>query len=131
VTSAGGCSINGEPITVLDTRGDFAILRVPTQSKSWLRIDCNGFVAGHSYTAIGFARALDTQTTVDIVSTGDRIGGFARLRGVFNVIPGQSGGPIVDPETGKVVGTVNVYNAERGDSGSTELRGTSVCRGAA
>lgn len=129
VTSLHQCLINGRPFKVIGTHGDFSILQLPTAETRWLALDCGGFVAGHRYTAIGYAHGLDTQTTVDIEATGESIGGFARLTGVFNAIPGQSGGPVVDADTGKVVGTVNVYNAQAGDTGSTELRGTSVCRG--
>jgi hypothetical protein len=47
---------------------------------------------------------------------------------VFNVIPGQSGGPITpEDEPDRVVGTVNVYDAAIGNSGSIALRDTPIC----
>lgn len=128
VTSLGGCAINGVPITVIETKGDFSVLLTNDVSDKWLRIDCGGFVKGRPYTAIGFARGLPVQTTVDVVATGDDLSGFARLWGVFTVIPGQSGGPIIDAESGKVVGTVNVYDAQRGNSGSMALKNSPVCQ---
>lgn len=128
VTNIGGCFINGEPIKVLRTKGDFALLYSDNVADKWLTVDCGGFQRGHSYIATGFARGLPIQTTIDIVDTGTSLGGFERLWGVFTVIPGQSGGAITDRDTGKVVGTINVYQAERGDSGSIPLKDTSICQ---
>ena len=120
--------IDGKPINVIEQSGDFTILSSDDTADKWLTIDCGGFVKGHMYVAEGFARGLTSLTTVDILATGETLNGFDRLWGVFTVIPGQSGGPIVDESTGKVVGTVNVYNAERGDSGSIALKDTPVCK---
>ena len=127
VTSLGGCFINGKPIHVIETKGDFAVLQSDDATDEWLRIDCSGFVSGHTYTAIGYARGLPVQTTVDVVATGETFNGFSRLWGVFTVIPGQSGGPVIDTSTGKAVGTVNVYDPQRGDSGSVALKDTPQC----
>ena len=127
VTILGGCVIDEKPIKVLKSEGDFSILSTEEKSDRWLRIDCSGFVAGRRYVAIGFARGRPTLTLLDMEGTGIIWKGFYRLNGMFNVIPGMSGGPILDAETGAVVGTVNVYNFERGDSGSTELKSTSLC----
>jgi hypothetical protein len=55
--------------------------------------------------------------------------GMAALVGVFTAQPGQSGGPIIDAETHKVVGTVNAADWESGATFSVELRGTSICGG--
>lgn len=127
VTSLGGCMIDGKPITVVGTSGDFAILSTGETASRWLTVDCSGFVAGRKYVAIGFARGVPTLTELDMTGTGIVWQKFYRLTGMFNVIPGMSGGPIIDAKTGKVVGTVNVHNFERGDSGSVELKETSVC----
>jgi len=127
VTSLHGCTINGAPFKVVQKQGDFTILSSDQKADRWLHIDCGGFVAGKIYEAEGFARGLDTLTTVDATATGEKLGGFARLVGVFTWTPGQSGGPVIDLTTGNVVGTVNVYNAERGDSGSVPLSTTPVC----
>jgi hypothetical protein len=131
VTSLGGCFIGGKPFTVKLHEGDFSILTMDQPASEWLKIDCGGFVANRRYEAIGYARGLDTLTEVDIHATGASADGFAILQGVFNVIPGQSGGPIVDPDTNKVVGTVNTFDAEDGLSGSVPLKDTPVCKGAA
>ena len=130
-TTHGDCSIRGEPFKVLETYGDFAILQQDKAAPKWLTIDCGGFVRGKTYRAIGFARGLPTQTEVEVRATGESFHGFSRLWGVFNIIPGQSGGVFLDAETGKAVGVINVYNAERGDSGSIALKDTIICGSAA
>jgi hypothetical protein len=122
-----GCTIGGKPFKIIHTKGDFAVLEMDQADNRWLRVDCSGFVKGKHYLALGYARGLDTQTEVEIEATGKTDGGQARLSGVFTVIPGQSGGPVMDMETGSVLGTVNTYVADYGLSGSVELKGTSVC----
>lgn len=127
VTSGKGCTINSEPVKVTYTHGDFTSFVSGDSSDKWLAIDCGGFVPKHHYIAIGYARDLDTLTSVDLTATGLNQGGEAILLGVFVVIPGMSGGPIVDAGTGSVVGTVNAYNQEVGASFSTPLKGTRLC----
>lgn len=131
VTDDQPCRAGGKPFRIVEQSGDFAVLAVDEPVTRWLRIDCGGFKAGDRYTAWGYARGLMTLTTVDIMAKGEMLFGFSRLWGVFNVIPGQSGGPISptdDPS--RVVGTVNVYDAARGDSGSMALKDTSLCASA-
>lgn len=127
VTSLSGCFINGKPFTVKHKNGDFSILSMDDKAPRWLAIDCNGFVAGRAYIALGFARGLPTLTEVDITATGRIEGEWSILQGVWTVIPGQSGGPIIDPTTGKVVGTINVFDARAGRSGSVALKSTAAC----
>lgn len=127
VTKNQGCFVGGKPFTVRHVKGDFSILHVEEPAKHWLAIDCKGFVAGKTYTAWGYARGLLTLTSIDSEARGDVRFGFSRLWGVFHWIPGQSGGPVIDPATGKAVGTVNVYDHRAGDSGSIELKGTAAC----
>jgi hypothetical protein len=127
VTSGEGCMIGGKPFKIIATKGDFSVLLSEITSDRWLQHDCGGFVGGRTYTAIGFARGLNSQTTIDAVAMGERIWGFERLWGVFTVIPGMSGGGFIDQSTGRLVGMVNVYEARRGDSGSVALKDTSIC----
>lgn len=127
VTALGGCAIDGEPIRVVESVGDFSILASLHRAERWLRIDCSGFAKDRSYVAIGYARGLPFQTSVETVATGNKINGIALLWGVFTFVPGQSGGPVIDPITNRVVGTVNSYNAQSGISGSTPLSDTPVC----
>jgi hypothetical protein len=128
VTSLEGCKIDGLRFQILQTKGDFTILETFDEGP-WLKIDCKGFVKDREYEALGYAMGLDTQTEVDLKATGDMFDGFARLWNVFTVIPGQSGGPMVDKLTGEAVGTVNIFNPESGDSGSVPLSETPVCKG--
>lgn len=128
VTDGAACYIGNKPFKVLSTENDFSVLRPAAPSKKWLRIDCEGFVPGNKYVAVGHARGLVTLTEVDLTATTRLAGGQTVLEGMWTVIPGQSGGPILDAETGKVVGTVNRYNMPTGESASVELRGTSLCQ---
>jgi V8-like Glu-specific endopeptidase len=129
VTHNEGCTINDRPFKELAQQGDFAVLSYDVSDAHWLPIDCGGFKKGHRYVAIGYARAKETLTEVEMDSLGISDDGRALLNAVFVVIPGMSGGPVVDSETGKVVGTVNTYDNSTGYSGSVELHGTSVCKG--
>lgn len=130
VVSGTRCQISGQPIHVdyKSRKADFAELS-DSRDGQWLKVDCGGFVAGHEYLAIGHARGIDELTSVKLVGTGFNDDGMARLTGVFTAQPGQSGGPIIDAETGEVVGTVNAANWEYGVTFSVELRGTWVCKG--
>lgn len=130
VTSNEGCEIKGQPIKVIETSGDFTILE-GAPSPVWLKIDCNGYQEGREYTAWGYARGLYTLTSTDLIATGELEWGLYRLWSVFTVIPGMSGGPNIDALTDKAVGTINTYNAGRGDSGSVQLKDTPICRGSA
>jgi hypothetical protein len=132
VTSASRCEIDGEPIHVIyaSPKADFSILS-DARSGKWLKVDCSGFVAGHRYVAVGHARAMDELTLVPMVATGSTFGSLSLLAGIFTAQPGQSGGPIMDAETGRVVGTVNTAEWSRGLTGSVELKGTSICGGSA
>jgi hypothetical protein len=128
VTSHRSCTIYGKPVKVLRAQGDFAIITTTPSDDRWMRIDCGGFVKGRKYLAVGYARGLSTLTVVEIEATGKTKEGLAQLWGVFTVVPGQSGGPIIDKETGRPVGTVNTYDDTVGLSGSVELKQTEVCR---
>jgi hypothetical protein len=131
VSGGKDCKINGEPLHVLRSGGkdgDLAVLQSERTATRWLTVDCKGFVKGKEYAALGYARGLDTQTEVDTKATGEDVLGMARLWAVFHAVPGQSGGPMVDRETWQPVGIVNVYNPERGDTGSVELKRTSICK---
>lgn len=127
VTDGEDCRINGRPIHIISKKGDFAVVSTGETFDRWLAVDCGGFVAGRKYVAIGFARGLSSQTSIDAEAMGTSIWGFYRLWGVFTVIPGMSGGGFIDEASGRLVGMVNVYDARRGDSGSVALKGTSVC----
>lgn len=130
VTNLPNCEIDGVPIRILYTseKADFSILWDNRPGK-WLKVDCNGFVAGRKYLAIGHPRDVDDLVIVPMIATGQTDHGEALLQGVFTAQPGHSGGAIVDAETGAVVGTINTGDWEDGLTGSVELKGTPICRG--
>lgn len=127
VTASGNCLIDGKPVSVMWHGGDFSMLE--GTPGPYLKIDCGGFVSGHRYLALGYARGIPALTAVDLVATGRTSGPFSILTGIFTVVPGQSGGPVIDLETGKVVGLVNVYDFQRAISGSLALSDTPLCKG--
>ena len=105
---------------------DYAILK--GGKGPFIKVDCGGFVKGKKYLAVGYARGAPYLTTVELTATGSNADGFAILSGIFTFIPGMSGGPVIDEETGKVVGLINVFQEPEGISGSVELKNTSVCK---
>lgn len=133
VTSARGqCFIGKQRIHIVYTSpsSDFSMLAA--DDGPFLSVDCGGFVKGRKYVAIGYARGQSPYTKIEMTATGAVANGFSVLTGMLTVIPGMSGGPIVDAETGKVAGTVNVDDFQDGRSGSVALSGTPICaKGAA
>lgn len=122
------CFIGRSPIKVTYASPDADFSMLEGDEGPSLKIDCGGFVKGRKYVAIGYARGRDYLTTVELTGTGVKQDGWSVLTGMLTVIPGQSGGPILDEETGKVVGTVNVENFEQGMSGSVALKDTPICK---
>jgi hypothetical protein len=131
VTKLRLCNIGGSPFAVTNQDGahDFAQMDTPTGVPNGFPIDCGGFVPGRWYWAIGYAGGAAFQTAVAIYATiytrtddGERI-----FVGMHTVIPGMSGGPVLDPATGAAVGTVNAYNSDYRLSFSRELKDTSAC----
>jgi hypothetical protein len=126
VTHFPACYIDGEKVKVTYTSGDFSIITV-SRPGSFLKVDCGGFVKGHKYLALGHPRGIDELVGVPMIATGQSNGGQAILSGIFEAQPGMSGGPIVDVDTLRVVGTVNTGNWEDGETGSVQLKDTAVC----
>ena len=128
VTSVGNCQINGKAIKVdYESKSkDFAIVSTEDDGGT-VRINCEGFVRGRKYEAWGHARGLDELTEVDLEGTGVTQSGFGVLKGIFTVIPGQSGGAVLDKETHALVGMVNAYDPAAGISYSIQLKDTSIC----
>lgn len=128
VTSDSGCTIGGQSyqIKYQGTKLDYSIL-TDDRTGPWIDVDCNGFVKGHTYIAIGHPRILAQSVAIPMVSTGMETGGEAVLVGILEAQPGMSGGAIIDAETLKVVGIVNMAEWEDGLTFSLELKNTSVC----
>jgi hypothetical protein len=132
VTSDHNCAIDGKPINIAYASRTEDFSELLGDEGPYLQIDCGGFVKDRRYIAFGHARGLPEVASVDLVATGLHApNGQALLSGILAVIPGQSGGPIVSADTGKVVGVVNAENYEEGLSWSLELKDTPVCRHAA
>jgi hypothetical protein len=128
VTKPGTCLIDGKPIKVSYASPDSDFSMIDGDAGKYLKIDCGGFVKGRQYVAVGYARGLSSLTAIELEATGETFDGYSVLVGMLTVIPGMSGGAVLDEETGKVVGTVNVYNFEQGWSGSVPLSETPVCK---
>jgi hypothetical protein len=128
VTSLTNCHT---PTKSIDARrdGDLDFSTAPFQARGGLPINCDGFKTGTYVWAIGYAGGFEWQTmtrlyvTYKIADNGMRI-----LLGRPTVIPGMSGGPILNA-AGQVVGTVNMYHSDLGLSFSVDLKDTSLCGG--
>lgn len=125
VTSLHGCHIGNMPVFPKpEGELDFSTIALPANG---FRINCQGFRDGEIYWAVGYAQGLPIQRMITLVGTGEHDpNGEAILIGYPTVIPGMSGGPIID-SGGRVVGTVNMYAIDYPLSFSRELKDTSVC----
>lgn len=129
VTSLHNCTIDGAPIAVTEQDGtrDFTRLDTHRAVPNGFRINCHGFIPGQWYWSVGFAGGKPYQTAIALYATyAHAANGLRVLIGPYAVIPGMSGGPVMD-RTGAVVGTVNAYIPGTGISLSRELKTTSVC----
>ena len=125
VTKLTNCTIDGQPITASqDTGLDFST--VASANKGGFKINCGGFVPGQWYFAVGYARGWKWQTMVMLMATYATESGQQELLGPPQVIPGMSGGPVLNA-AGEVVGTVNRYHNYFPLSYSQPLKGTSLC----
>ena len=127
VTSEPNCYIDGKPINLAYKSPDRDFSELVADDGPYLTIDCGGFVKGKRYLAIGYARGLPNLYTVELTGTGQTDSGESVLTGMVPVIPGMSGGPVIDEETGRVVGTTNMENFEEGLSWSVPLSSTPLC----
>jgi hypothetical protein len=129
VTAMHNCEVDGAKIAVTEQDGkrDFSRFDTEQGAPNGFRVDCSGFVPGQWYFAIGHALGKPYQTLIPLYATyakgpdGKRV-----LLGEYDVIPGMSGGPILNAE-GEVVGTINAYMPGTPISLSRELRDTSIC----
>jgi hypothetical protein len=130
VTRNTGCTIDGQPFSAVAEDGlDFSVVEIPTLRRlGGLKINCGGFHRGDYVYASGYAYGRPWQQMVILRATGQHDGNLAVLYGAPSVIPGMSGGPVMNAR-GEVVGTINRYMPFFPYSFSQELKGTSVCKG--
>lgn len=126
VTSQTGCAIDGTAIGSKQEDGDFSRVDHAVRGKGF-KINCGGFVAGQWYWAVGYANGFEWQTMTRILATWKDADDGMRMLWGPPVIPGMSGGPILNA-AGEVVGTVNAYSKEFPVSFSRALKDTSLCR---
>ena len=127
VTKHTNCRIEGVQFwTQAEPKLDFSVLDVPLPRGGAFKISCEGFVRGRHYWAIGHAYG-GPQRVIGLYSYGYRAAnGMDILIGSPTVIPGMSGG-IVMNSAGEAVGTVNMFSPFFPISLSRALKDTSLC----
>jgi S1-C subfamily serine protease len=125
---------------------DYAVLHTVTGKRKRIPINCNGFVTGQPYIAVGYAHGRDFAVQAAVAENGysdsrDPKSGLEfnhtrALRGVTDgrpaAIPGMSGGPIFNLY-GEIVGTTIASPKDDRDPHilARELKDTYLCQGKA
>lgn len=128
----------GEILTIVtyDANLDIAVLRFATTRHSqWLKINCRGYETGHTYYSFGFAGVGDSDLMMTRIralegfaDSDARVAIFHHMRELTGVIiPGMSGGPIID-DTGQVVGMNNLTSNAYRNGLSREMKDTYFCK---
>lgn len=131
VTGNEGCKVEGDQLyTNHEGPGqDFSILATAARGRDFLRLNCGGIAPGQWLFSVGYARGWPKQQRILLRATGGYTSnGMAVLRGRETVIPGMSGGPVMNA-SGEVVATVNAYNSFFGLSFVRVLKDTAICGG--
>lgn len=127
VTSLHGCFIDGKPVVATPEGNlDFSTIDLPANG---MKVNCGGFKNNGIYWAIGYSWGRSVQQVIMLVGTGQKeeSTGNAILIGYPTVIPGMSGGPIINSK-GEAVGTINRYSPFFPLSMSRALKDTSLCK---
>jgi hypothetical protein len=126
VTNNSGCEIEGHPIvSQQDGEIDFSRVNVSLTGRG-MKVNCDGFKVGTYVWSIGYAGGFEWQTMTRHLVTWKVTDDGRRVLLGPAVIPGMSGGPVLNAE-GEVVGTVNRYLPGAPLSFSQPLSGTSLC----
>lgn len=102
--------VDGEPTTVVRMKSDLALIRVPVMSKPPLRVRSDDPVLGEGIVSVGFGYG-DLTVLSRGVAGYDSEDGYLYVDGPL--IPGMSGGPILDAR-GEVVGVNQKSNSITG-----------------
>lgn len=97
-------------VEAFDVPGDFAIIRVDTQSEPLPSLkmgDLESTQQGASVLAFGHPLGLEHSVVCGIISAVRKVNGKNMIQLAMPIEPGNSGGPLVDEE-GKVLGIVNI-----------------------
>ena len=97
-------------VEAFDVPGDFAIIRVDTQSEPLPSLkmgDSESTQQGASVLAFGHPLGLEHSVVRGIISAVRKVNGKNMIQLAMPIEPGNSGGPLVDEE-GKVLGIVNI-----------------------
>ena len=128
VTSSGGtCLIDGKPMNLAYKSSTYDFSEVLLDDGPYIPIDCGGYIKGHKYLAAGYARGEPNIYTIELTATGETDHNESTLIGMLTVIPGMSGGVLIDEETGRAVGTINMDDFQDGVSWSVPLSVTPLC----
>lgn len=122
VVSSGACTIEGQPIknVYLNIDQDFATFDGPKNNRR-IKVSCRGYSRNDNYLSVGYAFGWERKTYEPLIYSGIDLDGFASFTG--EIIPGMSGGPVID-YSGRVVGINNM----RWPARSMALRDTKICR---
>lgn len=134
VTSEPGCQIDTGPVQTVYSDGklDYSSSHVDAVEAPF-EVDCAGLIKGRQYIAVGFAHGLAVQRAVVVSPEADDLPNMqwddsTTMVGTERLIPGMSGGPVIDAETGKVAGLVRGYNSFPGISYAVDVKLTPLCR---
>ena len=129
VTTIGGCTINDTPIEgAVEGDLDVAIIKgLPNDGPSF-PINCEGMTPNTYVFAVGYAAGFPWQTMTRLLVTAQRSpNGFVGLYGTPTVVPGMSGGVVIN-EAGEAVGVINMFTPFGPWSLSRSLSDTSLCK---
>lgn len=113
---------------------DIAILTAKAGTKSGIPYNCDGFSPGRTYFAFGYAggttfvmnRVVAGKIARKVTMQGTDLYGLREIYGL--IIPGMSGGPIVD-EFGVLYGINNITMSKGTKGYSREIKDTALCNG--
>lgn len=129
VTSNIGCTVADKTLAMRSEVGalDYAAFGLDGKTRRGVPVNCDGLKPGEWAFAIGYARGQPKQQLVTLRYWGSRSPeNFAVLHGRETVVPGMSGGAVLN-QAGELVALVNMYNPMLRLSFLRELKDTPLC----